>query len=803
MQHRAEMPLAVDVIRTLRSGATPREAKLQLANALLDAGPGSLFPHRLRFLLDWLCGGLKAQGSDSPPCVDARYWRLLLALLSPEGSSLSGDEQGLSVALLPGSLREGLNQCNRLLLKAAAAAWDAVVREGDVELSALVRQVMRRLLLQCAAEVRPGLEAVTEYAQHTATACAACLQGLAAGGYAGGSCSTAHSGAVGAAAARVHAARELLGAAGEAMRAVLALQRESPPRRALQQFTTRQLRPTLELHAGCREAQAIAAAAVAPGGDRAGKAAAAEAAEVAAALAALAGEAAAACEQVEIALEAALLPPGLVPEWVAALRSPSAALRLQHAPSTAAGTAPPQAPAVTSAPPAEKKRKHGGGGGGGGGEAGSGEGGGGEAEGGGSYVGQLLAELARLGEEDVATGAGATGAGATGAGQPEATSGGPSGQGGGGRGEAAWERGLLLLPLLPALVRGYARAVAGQRQALEEQRASRAQLAGRWWGEAETEAEAGLPSDFLWAALLLRLPLGWLEASLTSLAAAQRPAAAAEPSKARAAEDGAAEGGEAEGAARGRVVAARAARREEQVAQLDRAARAACACAAVLEAVLCSGVYRPRQDWDAQQRAQLQPLLLPALRLGTLARASTPKGGGTSGAEPGLGLDSLLWAAQGAARRGACRLLEVLLRLDSRLLRPQLGESLRLLAASPPAALAAAVTPYAAPAAASPPPEATLLLRLVSVYAVERQLPALLAALAALSARAGVAQGGIVACVPFWRELASRAAHAPPMQAAGLCTPLLAALRAARRSLAAAAATAAAAAATPDLAAEM
>ena len=199
MQHRAEMPLAVDVIRTLRSGATPREAKLQLANALLDAGPGSLFPHRLRFLLDWLCGGLKAQGSDSPPCVDARYWRLLLALLSPDGSSLSGDEQGLPVALLPGSLREGLNQCNRLLLKAAAAAWDAVVREGDVELSALVRQVMCRLLLQCAAEVRPGLEAVTEYARHTATACAACLQGLAAGDYAGGS-RTVHNGAVGAAA---------------------------------------------------------------------------------------------------------------------------------------------------------------------------------------------------------------------------------------------------------------------------------------------------------------------------------------------------------------------------------------------------------------------------------------------------------------------------------------------------------------------------------------------------------------------------------------------------------------------------
>ena len=61
MQHRDEMPLAVDVIRTLRSGATPREAKLQLANALLDAGPGSLFPHRLRFLLDWLCGGLQYQ----------------------------------------------------------------------------------------------------------------------------------------------------------------------------------------------------------------------------------------------------------------------------------------------------------------------------------------------------------------------------------------------------------------------------------------------------------------------------------------------------------------------------------------------------------------------------------------------------------------------------------------------------------------------------------------------------------------------------------------------------------------------
>ena len=266
MQHRDEkMPLAVDVIRTLRSGATPREVKLQLANALLDAGPSSLFPHRLRFLLDWLCGGLKAHGSDSPPCVDARYWRLLLALLSPDGSSLSGDEQGLAAALLPGSLREGLNQCNRLLLKAAAAAWDAVVREGDVELAALVRQVMRRLLLQCAAEVRPGLEAVSEYARHTATACAASLQRLAVEGCADGSRGTGPSGAPGGA-ARVHAARELLGAAGEGMRAVLALQRESPPRRALQQFTTRQLRPTLQLHAGCREARALAAAAVAPGG---------------------------------------------------------------------------------------------------------------------------------------------------------------------------------------------------------------------------------------------------------------------------------------------------------------------------------------------------------------------------------------------------------------------------------------------------------------------------------------------------------------------------------------------------------
>ena len=63
-------------------------------------------------------------------------------------------------------------------LVAAAVVWAAVARESDAELSAVVRQTMRRLLLQLAMEVRPGLEAVAEYAQHTATACAACLGGL-------------------------------------------------------------------------------------------------------------------------------------------------------------------------------------------------------------------------------------------------------------------------------------------------------------------------------------------------------------------------------------------------------------------------------------------------------------------------------------------------------------------------------------------------------------------------------------------------------------------------------------------------
>ena len=221
-------------------------------------------------------------------------------------------------------------------------------------------------------------------------------------------------------------------------------------------------------------------------------------------------------------------------------------------------------------------------------------------------MGQLLCELARLGAEDVA-----------GAAQPEdeAQPGGPSGQGGSGRGVAAWERGLLLLPLLPGLVQGYARAVAGQRQALETQRASRAQLARPWarWGEGEAGAgaeaegegvgEGVLSSDFLLAALFLRLPLGWLEACLSSLASLDgmvtaRPSALglAEPHHPKVrAEGGAAEGGAAEGAARGRAVAVRTAGRGDRASQLEQGARAACACAAVLEAMLCSGVYRPRQ----------------------------------------------------------------------------------------------------------------------------------------------------------------------------------------------------------------
>ena len=112
-------------MRALRSTGTARDAKLRLARCLLEAGPGSLFPLRLRFLLDWLCTALKARGSEFPPCLDARYWRLLLELLCAEPLSVD------AAAALAGSLREGLAQCNRLLLKAAAVVWEAVARESE------------------------------------------------------------------------------------------------------------------------------------------------------------------------------------------------------------------------------------------------------------------------------------------------------------------------------------------------------------------------------------------------------------------------------------------------------------------------------------------------------------------------------------------------------------------------------------------------------------------------------------------------------------------------------------------------
>ena len=234
------------VFRSLRStgAAVPFTEKLRLAEALDIAGDASSFPDRTSFLLDWTCNALRAKGSDSPPRLNPRTWRLLLRLLQPvvpEGGALPVPVQ------LPMQLLSRLAQSSRLLLQAAAAALAASPNGGTgacvhADLAPAVRATLSLLLLSHGQWFRPGVEAVAEYAAAAVAAATASLTATAplltgrtaAGGLRSGIVSVSVSGGgggSGSSAASLRACAMLVRAAVDALQALLELTPEMQPRK--------------------------------------------------------------------------------------------------------------------------------------------------------------------------------------------------------------------------------------------------------------------------------------------------------------------------------------------------------------------------------------------------------------------------------------------------------------------------------------------------------------------------------------------------------------------------------------------
>ena len=242
---------ALDSARALRSTgaqAASTEEKLTLATELLEGGEHCIFPDRHRFVLDWLCGAFKAKGSGpaaQPPRADARFWRLLQALLhaaagQPPPSLPEPPPLSAPPALnLPAGLRARLAQSSRLVLQSAAAALAHESGEpaGDAELWRAVRAVVGELLVRQASWFQPGSGAVAEFVASTARRGAAAIDAL-----------SPHDTGAGANAAPP---LELLRCAELGISSALGLQAQLVPRKMLQLVASSLLEPLLELRAAC------------------------------------------------------------------------------------------------------------------------------------------------------------------------------------------------------------------------------------------------------------------------------------------------------------------------------------------------------------------------------------------------------------------------------------------------------------------------------------------------------------------------------------------------------------------------
>ena len=231
--------------------AVSLDAKLDVAVWLVAADERScIFPDRLRFVLDWLCGvlrGAKAGSDGVPPRADVRFWRLLDALLHRAAGLPEPIDDAAPPAQLPRPLPSGfrtrLAQSSRLLLQSAAAALEyaaagSMAPNASAHLCARVRRVSCLLLIEEASWFRPGAEAVAEYAGRVSQSAALLLEGSASP-YA----TVWESMASGA----PHALR----AAADASSAVAALTGETPPRKVLFILTGSLLRPMLALLSSC------------------------------------------------------------------------------------------------------------------------------------------------------------------------------------------------------------------------------------------------------------------------------------------------------------------------------------------------------------------------------------------------------------------------------------------------------------------------------------------------------------------------------------------------------------------------
>ena len=231
--------------------AVSLDAKLDVAVWLVAADERScIFPDRLRFVLDWLCGvlrGAKAGSDGVPPRADVRFWRLLDALLHRAAGLPEPIDDAAPPAQLPRPLPSGfrtrLAQSSRLLLQSAAAALEyaaagSMAPNASAHLCARVRRVSCLLLIEEASWFRPGAEAVAEYAGRVSQSAARLLEGSASP-YA-----TVRE-------AMAAGAPHALHAAAEAGSAVAALTGETPPRKVLMILTGTLLRPMLALLSSC------------------------------------------------------------------------------------------------------------------------------------------------------------------------------------------------------------------------------------------------------------------------------------------------------------------------------------------------------------------------------------------------------------------------------------------------------------------------------------------------------------------------------------------------------------------------
>ena len=172
--------------------AVSLDAKLDVAVWLVAADERScIFPDRLRFVLDWLCGvlrGAKAGSDGVPPRADVRFWRLLDALLHRAAGLPEPIDDAAPPAQLPRPLPSGfrtrLAQSSRLLLQSAAAALEhaaagSMAPSVSAHLCARVRRVSCLLLIEEASWFRPGAEAVAEYAGRVSQSAARLLEGSA------------------------------------------------------------------------------------------------------------------------------------------------------------------------------------------------------------------------------------------------------------------------------------------------------------------------------------------------------------------------------------------------------------------------------------------------------------------------------------------------------------------------------------------------------------------------------------------------------------------------------------------------